>query len=223
MAGKAEASTKPRVPLNREQVLRAGMDLADKSGIEGLSMRKLGRELGVEAMSLYNHVAGKDDLLYGMVDLIWAEVTPPPPRGDWRTAIGKTALSAHKLLVRHPWACNLTITSGRIHPARMRYIDAILGRLTKADLPAELIYYAYHAIDSHIIGFTMWDNAHVVGADRRAQLAPQTDPPVTFDNLSYLAEHVRQHRKGFGRSGVNEFSFVLGLILDGIEQARVKR
>src|SRR5262245_36354744 len=136
MAGRAQAPTNSRTPLSREQILRAAISLADESGIEGLSMRKLGRALGVEAMSLYNHVADKDDMLDGMVDLVWSEVPPPSPRGEWRAAIRKTAVRAHQILLRHPWVGSLTISLGRIHPARLRYIEAILSRLGKAGLPA---------------------------------------------------------------------------------------
>jgi len=207
--------------LTREQVLRAGISFANECGIEALSMRRLGRRLGVEAMSLYNHVSGKDDMLDGMVDLVWSEVTPPPARGDWRAAIRKTAVSAHKLLLQHPWAGNLTISLGRIHPARLRYIDAILGRLTKAGLPEELIYHGYHAIDSHVIGFSMWVSGHSVGLEKRAKVAPPEVLPFDPAELAHLGEHARQHRTGVGPNNKDEFTFVLDLILEGLDRARV--
>jgi AcrR family transcriptional regulator len=211
-------SVKPRTTLNREQVLRAAMRLTDESGIEALSMRKLGQALGVEAMSLYNHVAGKDDLLDGMADLVWSEVRPPPPRGDWRAAIRKTAVSAHRLLLRHPWVCGLTIASGRVHPARLRYIDAILSRLRGAGLSAGLTYHAYHAIDSHILGFSMWVNGHDAGAVKRDEAAVAEALRGVAEELPHLAEHARQHRAG--GYDTDEFTLILGFILDGLESRR---
>jgi AcrR family transcriptional regulator len=220
MAGRGRASAGLRTTtLSREQVLRAAVSLADESGIEALSMRNLGRTVGVEAMSLYNHVSGKDDLLDGMVDLVWGEVEPPPARGGWRTAIHKTAASAHGVLMRHPWACGLAISSGRIHPARIRYIDAILGRLRRSGFSAELAFRAYHAIDGHIIGFTMWLTGHSIADERRDQLVAATLDGFA-NEFPYLIEHVEQHRAGVGRRGKDEFTFVLDLLLDGLEQMR---
>lgn len=223
MAGKAaeasaEASVTPRTPLSREQVLRAAITVADESGIDALSMRKLGRILGVEAMSLYNHVAGKDDLLDGMVDVVWDEVPAPSPRGDWRAAIRKTAVSAHRILLRHHWAGSLTISLGRGRPGRLRYIDAILGRLHKAGLSDALAFHAYHAIDCHIIGFTTWYHGHSIA---RAKREESTELPFDAGELPHLAEHARQHRAGVG-SGTDEFTLILDLILDGLETARTK-
>ena len=104
MVTRNSASSETRTPLSRERVLRAAVDLADESGIEALSMRKLGQELGVEAMSLYNHVANKEEILDGMADLIMSEIEPPLPDADWKSALRERALSAREVLVRHPWA-----------------------------------------------------------------------------------------------------------------------
>jgi AcrR family transcriptional regulator len=215
MAGRTRATT-----LNREQVLRAAVGFADESGLAALSMRKLGRMLQVEAMSLYNHVSGKDDMLDGMVDLIWSEVELPPARGAWRTAIRRTAASAHRVLMRHPWACGPTMSSGRIHPARIRYIDAILGRLRGAGFSAGLAYHAYHAIDSHIIGFTMWLTGHSIPeGDKREQLVATVLDGFGTEH-PHLVEHIEQHQAGAGRTGKDEFTFVLDLLLDGLERLR---
>lgn len=217
MSGRTRASAGPQTTLlNREKVLRAAVSLADDAGIGALSMRRLGRALGVEAMSLYNHVSGKGDLLDGMVDLVWGEVELPPAGGDWRAAIGTTAASAHAVLMRHPWACGPSI-SGRIHPARVRYIDAILGRLRSAGFTAELAYHAYHAIDSHVVGFTMWLTGHSM-SDRGTLAAGVLDG--LGRDYPYLAEHAAQHRAGAGGSGTDDFTFVLDLLLDGLERMR---
>lgn len=214
MTGRAGAPARPRTPLSREQVLRAGIEFVDENGLDALSMRKLGRVLGVEAMSLYNHVRDKDDLLEGMVDLVWDGIVPPSSRGDWRAAVRKTAVSANKALLKHPWACTATISSGRIHPARMRYIEGVLGRLRKAGFTAGLAFHAYHAIDSHIIGYTMWDAGHVIPLDKTPQLAPDF-----LEDHPHLAEHSTLHQTGSGR-GLDEFTFTLDLILDGLERER---
>ena len=123
------AKTKARVPLTRERILQAALELADANGIESLSMRKLGQKLGFEAMSLYNHVANKDDLLEGMLDVVLAETEPPTTPGEWDDAIRKSAISVHDALRRHPWSCTLLMEARRVRPARLRYMDLLLGVL----------------------------------------------------------------------------------------------
>src|SRR6266702_7597139 len=112
-------TTEPRLPLTRDRILHAALELADGGGIESLTMRKLGEALGFEAMSLYNHVANKDDLLDGMLDVVLAESEPPSPVGDWDAAIRESAISVHAALRRHPWSCSLLMDPGRIRPARL--------------------------------------------------------------------------------------------------------
>jgi AcrR family transcriptional regulator len=207
-----------RRTLNRDQVLRAAIDLADSEGIESLSMRKLGRALGVEAMSLYNHVAGKDPMLDAMVDLVWRQIELPSREDDWRTALRATAVMAHHVLLRHPWVCGLVLSPGRIHPARLRYIDAILGQFRQAGFPAELAFHGYHAIDSHIIGFTVWEIGHSMPTVDIEDVAANLIRDIADDH-PHLVEHAQQHLAGFGREGPGEFEFVLDLILDGLERA----
>src|SRR5438445_13216617 len=122
------AETEPRRPLSRDRILHTALDLADEHGIESLTMRKLGQALGFEAMSLYNHVANKDDVLDGILDLVLAEGEPPSPAGDWDTAVRKSAISVHDGLTRHPWACPLLMSPGHIRPARLHYMESLLGR-----------------------------------------------------------------------------------------------
>src|SRR5579859_4631175 len=104
MTGLTDPSSSPRAPLTRERVLRAAVALADTGGIEALTMRRLGQDLGVEAMSLYNHIANKDELLDEMIDLVFGEIELPTGGGDWRAAQRRRAVSAHQALLRHPWA-----------------------------------------------------------------------------------------------------------------------
>ena len=147
--------TKTRRPLSRERILRAALDLADEGGVEAITMRKLGGLLGFEAMSLYNHVGGKDDVLDGILDLVLAETVPPSPDVAWDAAIRESALSVHAALTRHPWSCPLLMR--RVRPARMQYMDSLLGRLRTAGFSADATYSAYHVLDGHIFGFSNWD------------------------------------------------------------------
>src|ERR1017187_3936357 len=132
MATKTEPSARPRTPLNRERVLRAAIILADLGGIESLTMRKLGQELGVEAMSLYNHVAGKDDILDGIVDLVFSEIDLTSGLADWKTAMHQRAVSARDALTRHPWAPSLMQARTKPGPATLRHHNSVIGTLRKA-------------------------------------------------------------------------------------------
>ncbi|HXG76242.1 MAG TPA: TetR/AcrR family transcriptional regulator C-terminal domain-containing protein [Gaiellaceae bacterium] len=208
-----------RTPLTRERVLRAAVGLADGSGIESVSMRRLGHALGVEAMSLYNHVASKDDLLDGMCDLVWGEIELPVAGGRWREAIRATAISAHDVLVRHPWAPSLVMARPGILAARIRYMEAILRAFREGGCPPELTFHAYHAVDSHVIGFTLWQLGHTLPPGDPDELKERLVRELAPDH-PYLVEHAEQHFSGFGREGEGEFAFVLDLLLDGLERVQ---
>jgi AcrR family transcriptional regulator len=210
-------------------VLQAAIGLADEGGIESLTMRKLARELGVEAMSLYNHVANKDDLVDGIVDLVVSEIDLPSTAEDWESAIREYAISAHEALLRHPWACSLVMsptTTRTMRTARLGYMEWLLGRLREAGFSPELTYHAYHALDGHILGFTLWQLGHSAGARELSDAQDLADFAAKFlrdlrtDDYPYLAEHVEQHVAAFGDDGESEFEFGLGLILDGLKRAR---
>src|SRR5215475_262961 len=141
-----------RVPLSHDQVLRAAVTLADESGIGALSMRKLGQTLGVEAMSLYNHVAGKGDLLDGMIDIVFSEIGLPPAHGGWKPAMRQRAVAAREALGRHPWAIGLMESRRTPGPATLRHHDAVLGCLRTAGFSIELTAHAYSLLDSYIYG-----------------------------------------------------------------------
>src|SRR5688500_15945088 len=126
MATRARRSTAARLPLSRDRVLRTAIDLADQNGIESLSMRRLGHELGVEAMSLYNHVANKEDLLDGIADILIGEIEVPGDGDDWKTAMRRRALSAHEMLARHPWASGVIDSRTNPSPTRSRYPESVL-------------------------------------------------------------------------------------------------
>jgi AcrR family transcriptional regulator len=139
------ATTEPRLPLSRERILDAALELADDGGIQALTMRKLGEVLGFEAMSLYNHVSNKDEVIDGILDLVLAETEPPSPAGDWKTAVRASAISVHEALRRHPWSSTFFMAAGHTRPARLQYMDVLLGRLRGAGFSAEHTYHAYPA------------------------------------------------------------------------------
>ena len=220
MPSPAPQPNEPRAPLTRERVLRAAIDLADASGIESLSMRKLGQALGVEAMSLYNHVANKDDILNGIVDIVESDIKLPAPGTDWKGALRRTAMSAHDVYERHPWAASLSLSTTGDRPARWRYMNAILGRLREGGFSAELTDLAYHALESHIAGFTLWAAQLQVDEADLPELATEFLATVPVDDLPYLVEHLHQHLRERGPDEPGAFAFGLDLILDGLERIR---
>ena len=210
-----------RTPLNRERVLRAAVALADEAGIESLSMRRLGQELGVEAMSLYNHVANKDDLLNGITDLVLTEIALPEEGDDWKRALRLHAISAHDVLVAHPWACRLALSPDTVSLASVRRAEWILQQLRDGGFSPEVTYHAYHALDAHILGFTLWQLGHgIVDAEHLRELAAEFFSRFGPEEYPYLREHAEQHFAGFGREGKGAYELVLDLILDGLEQER---
>jgi AcrR family transcriptional regulator len=216
-------ATAQRAPLNRERVLDAAIALADEGGIEALSMRRLAKELGVEAMSLYNHVASKDDLLAGITEAVLREMELPSG-GDWRADLRRYAVSAHEVLNRHPWACNLALSPPRVLPVLTTRAEWVLRRLREGGFPAEVTYHAFHALDAHVLGFTLWQLGHGIrGSDDIAELAADFLRSFPADEYPYMHEHVQQHIEGFGREGRGAFELVLDLILDGLEPMRDAR
>lgn len=209
-----------REPLSRERVLRAAIALADDGGIESLTMRRLAQALGFKPMALYHHVAGKDDLLNGIVDLIHEEIEPPARGGDWKQSLRRSAISAHRTLVRHPWACNLTMTT-EVSTARLRYMEEILATLREAGFSADLTHHAYHALDSHVTGFTLWlVNLPFESDEELAALASSFVEQLSREEYPYLAEHIDQHLLPPDPESEGEFAFGLDLILDGLERLR---
>ena len=172
-------ATEARVPLSRERVLHAGLELADASGVEALTMRRLGEELGFEAMSLYRHVANKQDLLDGMLDLVLAEWQLPEGDDDWKDAIRSSANSVHDALRRHPWAARLLMTGSHLRPVRLRYMDGLLSRLHDAGFDPTTTYSVYHLLDGFIFGFSLWEIAYTsIPMDARGRVEADGDDPV---------------------------------------------
>src|SRR6476620_8220912 len=152
MAKRSGAKTEPRIPPSTPRIPTAATALPAASGPQPLSRRKLAGGLGVEAMSLYNHIANKDDLLAGIVEAVAGEIATPSADTEWKTAIREIATSAHESLLRHPWARDLWIRTSP-GPARMRYGDSLLGALRGA-FSKELTYHAYHILESYVLGYT---------------------------------------------------------------------
>ncbi|HEX2194630.1 MAG TPA: TetR/AcrR family transcriptional regulator C-terminal domain-containing protein [Candidatus Limnocylindria bacterium] len=210
-----------RVPLSRERVLAGAVSLADAQGIERLSMRRLAQELGVEAMSIYYHVPNKAGLLSAMLDAVFGEMELPSGDGDWRDQIRRAAISAHHVLLRHPWACGLLGALTDPSPSRLVWMNAILGSLRQAGFSAEMTHHAYHALDSHIVGFTLWVLPYLTLARERPDLAQRFLAERSLEGLPHLVEHIALHAED--RAGdTSEFDFGLGLILDGLERLRTE-
>ena len=215
------APTEPRVPLTRERVLHAAVELADRDGIEALSMRKLGQELGVEAMSLYNHVRNKDDLLSGIVGVVTEEIEAPVPGADWKAIIRNSAISAHDVLVEHRWAASLMMRTSDVVPARLRWSEGLLQTLREAGFSADLTHHAYHALESHISGFTLWQvSLPFETRDELAEMAGEFLRTFPGEQYPYTLEHIHQHLGEPSPDAPKTFEFGLDLILDGIERLR---
>lgn len=218
MPRRATAPT-TREPLTRERVLRAAVAFADEDGIDALSMRRLGERLGVEAMSLYNHVASKDDLHRGMVELVHTEIDEPPDDVDWKEAIRTTALSAHQVLLRHRWACALSMSVAAPNEPQMRWMEGVLRTFREAGFSPSLTHHAYHAIDSHITGFTLWlVSMPFETHEELVALATDFLRWIPADRYPYVLEHAHQHLEPATPDGPTEFEFGLDLILDGLER-----
>ncbi len=209
-----------RVPLTRERVLRAAMALADAGGLEALTMRRLARALGVEAMSLYYHARNRDDIVDGIVDLVVREIELPPLTGDWKTATRASAVSAHQVLRRHPWACNPLMSAPRVLPSRLRMIDALLARLADAERPSDLADRAYHALDSHILGFTLWEAGYTAGLRDIPPDVTKVVLDLGLEAYPHLLGHVAFHQRPPRPDEKPAFEFGLDLILDGLERMR---
>jgi AcrR family transcriptional regulator len=223
MATRAPETTKRRVPLNRERVLRAAIALADQGGFESLTMRKLAKELGVEAMSLYNHVANKDDLLDGMVDLVFAEIEPPATDIDWKTAMRRRAISTREVLARHRWAIGMMEGRGSHGPANLRLHDAVLGCLRAAGFSLEATVHAYSVQDAYIYGFALQerDMSPETAEDFAAEAQRQMhDYRAMLADYPHLVEVVGGHVAEAGYDYATEFLFGLDLILDALDRLR---
>ena len=215
-----EEATGRRAPLSRDQVLRAAVALADESGMAAFSMRKLGEAVGVEAMSLYNHVASKADLLDGMVDIVFSEIGLPAGDAGWKAAMRQRAISAREVLGRHRWAIGLMESRRSPGPATLRHHDAVLGCLRQAGFSTKMTAHAYSLLDSYIYGFALQEaSLPFDSAEETTEVAQEIAGQLPAGAYPHLAEFTAAHVLQPGYRYSEEFEIGLDLILNALERA----
>ena len=229
---KRESSTKERSPLSKERVLHAGVALAARDGIDSLTMRKLADELGVGAMSLYHYVPNKEELLDGMVDIVFGEIELPSTGDDWKTALRRRAISTREVLNRHRWAVGLMESRATPGPASLALHNAVLGCLREGGFSIETTIQAYSVQDAYIYGFALqeaslpFDDAEGGAAVATEQVrqfaedAAEQQSAELAEEFPYLAEVVAGHVAEVGYDFAKAFEYGLDLILDALEQCR---
>ena len=212
--------TRSRIPLSRERILVTALALADTSGIESLTMRKLGEAVGVEAMSLYNHVPSKGDLLDGLIDLVFGEIELPDGADGWKAAMRQRAICARAVLSRHRWAIGLMESRTTPGPATLRHHDAVLGLLRQAGFPLGLAAHAYSALDSYSYGFALQEASLPFEAGpETAEMAQAMLAHFPADEFPHLAEFTFEHVLQPGYDYGGEYEYGLDLLLDGLARA----
>lgn len=205
-------------------MVAAALCLADERGIAALSMRRLADALGVEAMTLYYHVTNKDDILDALADAVVGEFELPSAEAEWKSAIRTTALSAYDALTRHPWAASLTLSLRRPTPGRLRYMDAILAALSRAGFSESETDRAYHVVEGHIMGFTLWEVGMNLGTPEELKaVASDLLRGLRADDYPHVAEHVAHHLRERDPDEAGSFAFGLELILDGLQRVLAAR
>jgi len=212
----SDTTTRPRVRLSRELILQAAVKLADRDGIEALTIRALADDLGTRPMSIYHHVDGKEALLDGMVDLIFAEMEAPDPDLEWREAIRRRCRSTREVLSRHPWSVPLLESRTTPGPELLRHHEAMLAALARGGLPLDRMAHAYAVLDSYVYGFAIQEaNLPVQGGEEMGEIAQEIAAafdPGQYPNLVRLTvDHVMQPGYSFGSS----FDVGLEILLDG--------
>ncbi|MEH1054004.1 TetR/AcrR family transcriptional regulator C-terminal domain-containing protein [Micromonospora sp. CPCC 206171] len=211
-----------RAPLNRDRVLRAAVALADNAGIESLSMRNLAQELGVVPMALYKHVANKEQLLDGMVDVVVGEIDPPVPGADWKVAIRQRILSARKVLLQHPWASRVIESRPQPTPVVLDYLNSIIGMFRAGGFSVDLTHHVMHVLGSRVWGFTQeLFPASPLPADPEKQEAMFREMAGRYPHIAEIAmaaAHDEGSVVGHGCDDQFEFEFAVDLLLDGFER-----
>ncbi len=214
-----ETDEESRVPLSRERALEVAVALADTGGIQSLTMRRLAGELGVEAMSLYHHVANKEAILDGMVDRVFSEIELPAIDADWKPAMRERASSARAALVRHPWAVGLMDSRTTPGPATLGHHDAVIGCLRQAGFSLAMAGHAFSILDSYVYGFALQEiSLPFDTAEETEAVAQDMLEQLPADGFPHLAEFTVQHVLRPGYDYGEEFEFGIDLILDGLER-----
>lgn len=226
MAKKASEEGKrpgPRLALNRDRVLAAAVAIADEAGLGAVTMREVATRLGVEAMSLYNHVVNKDDLFDGMVDTVLGQFDLPPGAVGWREGMRRRALSAHEVFGRHPWVPPLLDSRGSSGPARLGYYEWVLGMLMESGFSVEEAGRAFSLLDSYVYGFGIQGLNFSAGgeasAEEMARSFQAAVPAETYPHLSRMVLHAMEA----GYDAEADFAFGLEIILDGLERILAAR
>ena len=219
MAQKVEA--RRRAPLSRDRVLRAAVALADKAGIESLSMRRLAEDLGVVPMALYKHVANKEELLDGMIDVVVGEIDPPVAGAGWKSAVRQRILSARRALLRHPWASQVMESKQNPTPLVLAYMDTMIGLFRAGGFSVNLTHHVMHTIGSRVLGFSqeLFNDSSTVDPEVAAAMMRELGPK--FPNvlaIATAASHEEASVVGPGCDDQYEFEFALDLLLDGFER-----
>lgn len=212
--------TRKRTPLTPDRVLATALRLADKGGLDALSMRNVAQALKVEAMSLYNHVDGKERILDGLVELVVAEIEWTP-RADWKASMRERAFAVHAALMKHRWATMLFVSRLNIGPNMLRYVDRSIGCLREAGFSYQLADYAWNALDAYTYGFTLQRLNFPIETTEYANSAKQFLPMIPVETHPFLrgmAEEVIAGRQ----DGLQKLEFGLDLLLDGLERLRSK-
>jgi AcrR family transcriptional regulator len=215
-----ETGATPRAQLTRQRVVAAAVELADRDGIESISMRRLAQELGVEAMSLYTHVRSKNDLLDGMADAVISEIPLSVDGADWKTSLRQMALAARSVMRRHTWAPRTLETRTAPGPAALAYVNAVLGILREGGFTIAQTHHALHLLGSRVVGFTqaLFDDSGDLDPETAARLESQlgaTHPYVVEMTLAVT------HNGALGPCDDDaEFAFALDFILDGLDRLR---
>ena len=221
MAPGATSEARSRGRLSREQVLRTAIGRADAGGLEALTMRTLAEELDVAPMTLYRHVANKDDLVDAMVDVVFTEIGVPSGGGDWQTAMRRRAISVRDTLSHHRWATGLMESRRNPGPANLRHHDAVIGRLRAAGFSIEMAAHAYSLLDSYIYGFALTKmNLPFKTTAEVAEVAETMLQPFAANQYPNLVEFISEHAIKPGYDYGDEFEYGLDVILDGLERMR---
>jgi AcrR family transcriptional regulator len=213
-------TSEERSPLSRERVLRGAIAIADEKGLAALTMRSLAQELGAKPMSLYHYVANKDEMLDGVVDLVFSEIELPSSAGDWRAELRRRADSARQALQRHPWATALMESRTTPGPATLRHHDAILGTLRAAGFSVKMAAHAYALLDAYVYGSALQEAAlPFSGPDTVAGVAEPIVQLFAEGEYPHLMEMATEHVLKPGYDFGDEFEFGLNMILDALAAA----
>jgi AcrR family transcriptional regulator len=205
-----------RTPLSRERVLRGAMRVADDGGLTALTIRSLAQHLEVKPMAVYHHVANKEAILDGIVDLVFAEFAVPTPGGDWRAEMRRRSLSVRSVLREHPWAIPLLQSRTKPGPATVRHLDANIGTLREAGFSVEMTAHAYALIDSYVYGFALQEASLPFDDSNVAEVAAPMMEMFRDGGYPHMVELATEHVLKPGYDFGEEFGFGLDLILDGL-------